>query len=78
MEVEPAVPKGENYTSLVLRVKIKTVTASGAKKTFSVIVKLSKTSEEAQEILKELSAFRIETKVRRLTVSEQFHRELEI
>ncbi|BES95780.1 Protein of unknown function (DUF1679) [Nesidiocoris tenuis] len=63
VNVESAVPKGENYTSDVSRVKITTLTGSGATKTFSMIVKLPKTSKETQQLLAEYSVFRGESKM---------------
>ncbi|KAF6206014.1 hypothetical protein GE061_017239 [Apolygus lucorum] len=63
VNVESAVPKGENYTSIVMRVKMNIVTESGLKKKISMIVKSAKTSKEAAEVMKGFSAFRNETKM---------------
>ncbi|CAB0011722.1 unnamed protein product [Nesidiocoris tenuis] len=58
--VASAVPKGENYTSTVSRVKIRCLLASGLKKTFSIIVKTELKSEKAREIIENMPVFRSE------------------
>ncbi|BES95781.1 transferase activity, transferring phosphorus-containing groups [Nesidiocoris tenuis] len=63
ISIESAVPKGDNYTTDVFRVKLKTITATGSPKTFSIIVKLAKTPEKTQEFLANFSLFRDEAKV---------------
>uniref|UniRef100_A0A146KWR4 CHK kinase-like domain-containing protein n=1 Tax=Lygus hesperus TaxID=30085 RepID=A0A146KWR4_LYGHE len=63
VNVEPAVPKGENYASIVMRVKINILTHSGSRKTVSLIVKSAVTSEGAKEVFKEFPDFKYETKM---------------
>ncbi|BES98577.1 Protein of unknown function (DUF1679) [Nesidiocoris tenuis] len=62
VNVEPAVPKGEGYTSDIFRVRITTLSASGTTKTFSMIVKRGK-NFESNEHLGLSSVFRNESKM---------------
>uniref|UniRef100_A0A0A9YN16 Ribosomal RNA small subunit methyltransferase G n=1 Tax=Lygus hesperus TaxID=30085 RepID=A0A0A9YN16_LYGHE len=63
VEVKNAVPKGDNYASLVYRIKMKCLTAAGKKKMFSVIVKTELKAESTKEIFKSFPVFRVETRV---------------
>ncbi|KAF6209354.1 hypothetical protein GE061_015101 [Apolygus lucorum] len=63
IEVKNAVPKGDNYASLVYRIKMKCLTAAGKKRSFSVIVKMELTADSTKELFKSFPVFRVETRV---------------
>ncbi|KAF6209359.1 hypothetical protein GE061_015106 [Apolygus lucorum] len=63
VEVVRAVPKGQNYASLIYRVKMDCMTATGKKKLFSVIVKAALESEGAKKALEGLTVFHNEIRV---------------
>lgn len=71
--ITSAVPKGENYTSTVSRVKIHYLLASGSEKTFSMIVKTELTSEEARDTIADRPLFRSEITVKRTTNLNMCH-----
>ncbi|KAF6209358.1 hypothetical protein GE061_015105 [Apolygus lucorum] len=63
IEVKNAVPKGDNYASLVYRIKMKCLTAAGKKRNFSVIVKTELTADSTKELFRSFPVFRVETRV---------------
>uniref|UniRef100_A0A0A9VW02 Ribosomal RNA small subunit methyltransferase G n=3 Tax=Lygus hesperus TaxID=30085 RepID=A0A0A9VW02_LYGHE len=63
VEVKNAVPKGQNYASLIYSVKMTCLTAAGKKKSFSMIVKSELTADGVKATMKELSVFQSETRV---------------
>ncbi|BES95779.1 transferase activity, transferring phosphorus-containing groups [Nesidiocoris tenuis] len=62
-EYEPAVQKGENWSSIVLRAKFRVVLGSGRETTKFAIIKKIVEIEEQAKLLSDLAVFKVETKI---------------
>ena len=65
---EPAVPKGENYSSMISRIKMKIVLGNGRTATRTVIVKEVKPSELSENLENKHNYLRAEAKVSDLNI----------
>ncbi|CAH1392393.1 unnamed protein product, partial [Nezara viridula] len=63
MRTEPALPKGENYTSTILKITLKVVLGNGRVATKSFIAKKENTGEAAEQFSNDLSLFTAEVSV---------------
>lgn len=62
-EYEPAVQKGENYSSVVLKAKFRVVLGSGRESAKYVIIKKIIEAEEQAKLVNEWSVFKVEIRV---------------
>lgn len=63
VQCEPAVPKGENYSSLILRARVKVILGSGRETKRAFIIKKLMGTEGQNKIIEDFSVFKVETKV---------------
>ena len=63
VETESGVPKGENYGSVILRIKLKVVLGNGRVAKKSLIMKKGKPGEAMKKINQDYSVFANEAKV---------------
>ncbi|CAH1406804.1 unnamed protein product [Nezara viridula] len=59
----PALPKGENYTSTILRITLKVVLGNGRQAKKSFIMKQMITEGESGELIKQINAAKIESQI---------------
>ncbi|XP_073983331.1 uncharacterized protein [Rhodnius prolixus] len=63
VQCEPAVPKGENYSSLILRARVKVILGSGRETKRAFIIKKLMGTEGQNKIIEDFSVFKVETKL---------------